>query len=286
MTLAQWMADHPHLSCEWDESANIDLSPDTVSHGSKKRAFWVCEAGHKWQAAIYARTGGGKNCPYCSNRRVLEGFNDLATKNADALKLWDHEKNDLSPTEVTVASHKRVWWKCENGHAWQASVASVASLGSGCPYCSGKRVIKGENDLESCSPALAGEWCGEKNPCSSDEISRGSKKKAFWTCELGHTWQATVYSRTGKQSASCPYCSNRRVLEGFNDLKTTHPQLADEWCEELNGDLTPAHVTGGSHKRVWWKCESGHVWQAYVFARTKENGTTCPICSGRFKKNQ
>ena len=39
---------------------------------------------------------------------------------------WDYEKNtDFSPTDVTIGTHKKVWWKCsECGCEWQASISN------------------------------------------------------------------------------------------------------------------------------------------------------------------
>ena len=31
------------------------------------------------------------------------------------------------------------------------------------------------------------------------------------------------------KDGSCPYCENKKVLVGYNDLKTTHPNIAKEW---------------------------------------------------------
>ena len=55
-----------------------------------------------------------------------------------------------------------VWWKCERGHEWQAKIAD-RSRGDGCPYCSGKRLMVGFNDLAHVYPYLAKEWNYEKN---------------------------------------------------------------------------------------------------------------------------
>ena len=54
------------------------------------------------------------------------------------LKEWDVSRNfPLTPDTVSYSSKKKVWWTCENGHSWQATV-HVRSEGSGCPYCAGK----------------------------------------------------------------------------------------------------------------------------------------------------
>ena len=39
-----------------------------------------------------------------------------------------------------------------------------------------------------------------------------------------------------------PYCGDRKVLKGYNDLRTTHPEIAREWNKERNGDLKPTNV--------------------------------------------
>ena len=39
-------------------------------------------------------------------------------------------------------------------------------------------------------------------------------------------------------------------------------------------------VTLGSGKRVWWRCEHGHVWLTAVFNRV-HGGTGCPVCRKR-----
>ena len=47
-----------------------------------------------------------------------------------------------------------------------------------------------------------------------------------------------------------PYCGDRKVLKGYNDLRTTHPEIAREWNKERNGDLKPTNVITSSNKRV------------------------------------
>ena len=36
-----------------------------------------------------------------------------------------------------------------------------------------------------------------------------------------------------------PYCGDRKVLKGYNDPRTTRPEIAREWNKERNGDLKP-----------------------------------------------
>ena len=61
---------------------------------------------------------------------------------------WNYEKNNgLTPADVMPNSDKKVWWKCKNGHEWQAMIGN-RHRGNGCPYCSGRYAIKDENDLQ------------------------------------------------------------------------------------------------------------------------------------------
>ena len=160
-------------------------------------------------------------------------------------------------------------------HSWKASVSNRVK-GKGCPYCSGQKVLSGYNDLASQSPSLAAQWHPEKNNgLLPDHVTIHSGKRVWWRCERGHTWQATVASRSA--GIGCPFCSNRQILLGFNDLATVDPNLARQWHPSKNGYLTPYHVTIGSNKKIWWLCEKGHEWCTTVASRSQ--GTGCPHCS-------
>ena len=63
----------------------------------------------------------------------------------ELLKEWDYEKNEHSPEEYTQFSNTKVWWKCKEGHSWQAEVGS-RSKGHGCPYCARLRLRKDNSD--------------------------------------------------------------------------------------------------------------------------------------------
>ena len=129
---------------------------------------------------------------------------------------------------------------------------------------------------------MAGEWNYEKNGNLKPEgVSANSSKKVWWKCNKGHEWQAAVYSRSN--GTGCPFCSGNRVLKGYNDLQTVNPTLAIEWNYEKNNGLTPADVTAGSDKKVWWKCSKGHEWQTSVGHRTR--GRSCPRCAKGKRKS-
>lgn len=63
------------------------------------------------------------------------------------------------------------------------------------------------------------------------------------------------------------------------NLKKCFPEIATEWHTEENGILTPNAVLPFSNKKVWWKCKSGHSWEAIIANRSK-GATQCPYCTG------
>jgi hypothetical protein len=164
------------------------------------------------------------------------------------------------------------------GHEWAAPVRN-RSRGYGCPYCAG-RAVGSDNCLEAINPKLAKQWHPVKNGrLTPKDVTPNSDKKAWWICGKGHEWQATISNRN--RARGCPYCAGRAVGED-NCLETVNPFLAAEWHPQKNGGLTPRVVMPGSSKRVWWRCEKGHEWEAYIHSRSKGYGR-CPYCSGRKK---
>lgn len=134
------------------------------------------------------------------------------------------------------------------------------------------------NSLSKVHPELISEWSDRNYPLTPDNITFGSNKIVWWKGSCGHEWQASVKSRT-INGTGCPYCSHNSILEGFNDLATTQPKLAEEWSER-NLPLTPDMVNDKSRKNVWWKCkECGYEWKSVIHSRVK--GTTCPVCADR-----
>ena len=281
----------PEVAADWDCEKNGALDPHSVAPASHANIWWKCALGHSWQAAPYARTSKtGTGCPYCAGKMAIPGETDLVTLFPEIAAEWDYVKNgDIDPNSLPPATHTKIWWKCALGHSYQSAPYSRTGqqYNSGCPYCTGKKAIPGETDLVTLFPEIAAEWDREKNgDLDPGSTSSYSHDKIWWKCAFGHGYQSAIYSRTGANKTGCPYCAGRKVLPGFNDLETLKPDLAGEWYQPLNGDLKPSDVTLGSNKKVWWCCSDHHVWEAYVYARTKFNGTGCPVCAGVTKAHK
>lgn len=170
---------------------------------------------------------------------------------SDLLDEWDRERNgDLAPADVLRAIIWKVWWRGGCGHSWQAEVP---------------------NRL------LAADLNGGLAP---DDVCAHARRKVWWRGECGHVWEQRVDQMADLKGEKCPFCANRRVLPGFNDLATVRPDIAGQWHPTMNRHLKPGEVITTSSKEVWWKGECGHTWKAKVRDRTRAKSPSCPYCSG------
>ena len=183
----------------------------------------------------------------------------------------------LEPTQLTVRSGKKVWWRCENcGQSWQATIYN-RSKGNGCPYDAGKLPIPGKTDLETLRPDLVAEWDFENNiDLLPNNFTVSSGRKVWWKCKnCGQHWQASVANRV--KGSGCPYDTGRLAILGKTDLTTQYPNLAAEWDYEKNGEFGPENFSAKSKKKKWWKCKNcGRSWYATI--RNRTNGSRCPHC--------
>jgi hypothetical protein len=193
------------------------------------------------------------------------------------LTQWNQIRNsEVDPSELGVTSNMVVWWICETGHEWQQRVFS-RSRSKNCPICINQLIQPGINDLATLQPELVRQWHFEMNgDVSPSSVSAGSNRKFWWVCDSGHDFEATVSKRV-RENQGCPFCKNKVVLVGFNDLATTHPQLAASWHPSKNQPVTKFAVIAGTAKKYWWVCDKGHEYEMSGDKRTK--GIGCPVCS-------
>ena len=268
------MNSKPELCKEWNYKKNKSIKPDMISYSSAKKVWWTCPiCNNDYMASVYSRYNG-TTCPYCTNRILIKGINDLITTNPDLAKEWNYKKNNKKPTEVVAGGKEKVWWICPKcGHEWKAALFA-RNNGAGCPVCSNRILVPGKNDLATTNPEMLKEWDYDKNDVLPTEVFSGSRNIIWWKCEKNHSYQTRLADK--KNGSKCPYCCNQKILKGYNDLVTTNPELVKEWNYKKNISISPTDVTSGSRKKVWWICRNGHEWQAEISNRN--HGTGCPQC--------
>ena len=259
MSSSNYLKDNKELMKEYNYKKNNKIDLENLTIGSGKKIWWVCKNGHEYECTVSHRVFENNGCPYCSNQKILEGYNDLATTNPEALKYWDYGKNDkinLHPNRLSKGTHKKAWWICDKGHSYEQEIRSKVN-GVGCPVCSNRIILKGYNDLATTNPELLKEWNyekNEKNGITPYNISKGKEISVWWKClNCGNDYSCYAYSK--KENAGCPYCSGLKRIDGYNDIFTTEPLWKNAWDYSKN-KINPNEISRMSRKKVWWICSN------------------------------
>lgn len=193
----------------------------------------LCDCGNTTVVLMSSLVTGSTQSCGC-----LWNTSGLLKDNPELMKKYDFEKNkDVDLASLTARANKKVWWKCDKcGNSWLAQIASQNDKNKkhGCPYCSGRLVIKGKTDLLSQYPEIVKEWDFDKNTILPDEISSKSGIKVWWKCEQGHSWKATVGNRVHNKSG-CPRCN----IENVNSFceQAVYYYIKQMFPDAINSDM-------------------------------------------------
>lgn len=260
------------LSLIIDQDSNAKTSLNRNERVVKKK-FTLCVNGHEI-------LDEKKNCSYCSNRKVLCGFNDFGCRYPQVAKEWG-SNNEFSAHEVVFGSNKKINWVCvKAGHEWTAPAAS-RHRGAGCPSChkdnaanglyaQGKSDVKLFKDVH---PITALEIV-DKTLLKT--LSHSSHIKVNWICSNNHIYELSPNYRISGRG--CPYCAGRKAYAGFNDV-ASYPEIAKELVNSKDAS-TPAW----SKEPVEWQHVTSegveHVWSQTPNARCLSNAG-CSICTSK-----
>jgi hypothetical protein len=264
----------PSLAKEWHPVKNEILTPNDVKPTDFIHAWWICNLKHEWIALVVDRVNGA-GCPFCpSVSRKFSGMITLAEYKPKAVEYWHKKKNgNRTPDQFCAQSVIKVWWKCEKGHEWYATIASMR-YNPRCPYCYPGKGTSPDYNLAVKRPDLARQWHPSKNgSLLPTQIAPFSFKKVWWKCSNGHEWVSTAAAR--QNHGGCPLCARKKLESNFN-LAVSAPQVIPFWHPFKNKGRTPANFRATSSKKVWWICEKGHEYQRTI-GYMKQN-QTCPVC--------
>lgn len=262
---------YPDIAKEISPTGNEGINLNALPCKSTQTIVWLCPKGHYYKTSIGKRTNRGDGCPYCSGKRPIPGETDLGTIHPEIKKYWNEETNG-SVENYTRASGRIVNWKCVKGHSWDNKISKQVRYNS-CPYCDGRFLVRGINDVATTHPELVPEWDVEANKVAAKDVKASSRLYAYWKCDKGHLWRASLDNRV--KGRRCPYCVGKYPVKGENDLETRFPWLISEWDYERNRK-GPDEYLPKSNAKVWWRCQSDHNWKALISERTR--GTGCPEC--------
>lgn len=242
---------HPHIARDWDELRNTDFNLNKIYHSSREQVWWKCSEGHSYKVSVTSRVRSG-GCKICNKKlNSEEAYKARLTrtvsfgeKHPDLVAEWHDAKNTpITPFDLAYGSNKKVWWKCNQGHEWLASLKS-RNIGTGCPICGKKKQARGLREskirksgasLATGFPQLVKEWDYNKNELHPNELPPYSNYRAFWKCKMGHSWRAAVNNRTINNS-NCPECRPQTSLIEIYllcEVRSVFPSTA--WRKKIDG---------------------------------------------------
>lgn len=79
--------------------------------------------------------------PIVEKKRLLKGFNDLASQYPELAKEYLPELNSgITADELLIRNKTKVKWRCcKCGHEWITTIGHRAKRGTGCPRCNDKK---------------------------------------------------------------------------------------------------------------------------------------------------
>ena len=199
-TIAPWAA------AQWDFEANADLgTPDSTLAQSNLKVGWHChECGHKWTTTPNARVSKSSGCRKCQPRYKTKQPT-FAESAHPLLAQWDHKSNAAHgnfPSEVTLGSHKKIYWLCSacpagQVHSWVARPGQRIAIKhpTGCPFCAGQAACKC-NSLQALYPDIAAQWDHSKTESQPSDYTAGSNHLAWWQSPQRGSWQQSIIERT------------------------------------------------------------------------------------------
>ena len=143
----------------------------------------------------------GRGCPECGYENNGQS---RSMKRVEFAERLNQLNNGIHLIGEYLGLNKHMDFMCSKGHDWTA-IGSAILNGEGCPYCAGKKIWIGFNDLFSTRPDVAKLL---KNPDDGYKYSAGSGQNAEFVCpDCGLVSVKNIY-RVCLCGFSCEQCSD------------------------------------------------------------------------------
>lgn len=294
--------DYPILIREWGKDNEIEIKHASIS-SQIKQYWWDCsQCKGTYSTSIPNRISNSDCCPYCNWLEPLPGFNTVEDVYPELKKFWSYNNtvnlNQFVPKEDNNRAYIWRCRKCTNTFTEQLKnvineYESISRIGirAICPYCTKELPDPELNSLDKIKPFLVEEWIPEKNG-DIKKFYPESTEMVWWKCRKCNGKYLDCINKREEDDTVCPYCSKKQLLEGFNDLATTHPDLLKEW-DYLNNLLLldPKKTIGNTRKKAWWICQTNpeHRYIMCVYDRiiySKREKEPCIYCKGLRRKKE
>ena len=267
----------PELMEYW--SPRNTKKPTDVLYNSREWYFWVCpNCSEEYGTTPLDFVNKDNTCPYCTNRRVLSGFNSLADKYPTISNTWSPD-NNRSPNTLLPTSGYLAKWICPDCcNQYRGRVRDMVQGTISCPFCEGTRIDPTRTSLKALYPSIAENW-SSNNITSSDRVSPTSRTRVKWVCPDCRQEYEDLICNQVNGDASCPYCNNRLPLPGFNTLQAKYPDVAKLWSPD--NIRTADQVLPSTTVRFRWECPTCKASYYATIRDQVEGKALCPYCTDR-----
>lgn len=204
-------------------------------------------------------------------------------------QIYNDELNDIQFNELRLNTNvtKPIHWKCDKCLSnftmpIDRLFARIRRNGSYCTECNASfnnslQNLSTNAPLDFLTPEYIDEW-SEENNISPNQVDALSDIPVMWNCsKCKGSYSCKVYERTNH---SCPFCSNKEMLRGFNTLDKTHPYLKQFLHPNNLESLTD--YWHQSTEEITWRCPccdiSFECSPKEIIARTEPENSNFQSC--------
>ncbi len=263
-------------------------SPNSYTYMSHKKIYLNCNKCSHENTYIISNISYSNKELVCSKCNSLETW-CINNNRYDILDRWDYNLNKFKPSDITYASHKKIYLLCSNRKhkselyrisnlEYYNTIDSLNSFSLDCRKCNSFaqfNIDRYGNDF------LDKYWDYSLNNLNPWYISRCGLDIIFIKCinnKLHGSYKIQTSSFGRLNNIDCPYC-NGTLLHFTNSLGYVYPTVIDIWSNKNNS--TPLdYIYHNNDILLWWKCENG-VHEDYQRTIGNSRGVEfrCPNCS-------
>ena len=268
---------YPDIAKEWNYEKNGDLTPYDVGKGCIKQIWWKCQYGHEWSTTVNHRVTG-TNCPKCSASGSSVAEQGIAYYLKKTFRVEQREKIGNNEIDIYLPDYK-IGIEYDGVYYHESEYARKREEEK-----NKKMIFEGIRLLrikETREPDITVKKEGDVFYYNSARYLGKNYEQVIiqlLRCIESIVGEA-VYSDVNVKRDIIAIREKGAKVFLDNSIEILHPSVAQEWNYERNGELLPSMFSSGSTQKVWWRCASGHEWQAPISRRAR--GSECPYCSGR-----
>lgn len=199
-------------------------------------------------------------------------------------KYWS-TRNEKSPEDYALNSHKKMWFDCECGHKFESTLLNINQANNWCPYCSKHAIRLCEDDAcHSCfensfaSHPRAIYWSSKNDLPPRKLFKCKDRKTYFFDCPCGHEIKMTL-KQISSQGHWCSYCSHQKLCEDNDCNMCFNNSFASVDKSQFLKDksLNPRTLFKSTNKKFEFQCDTCNKgFHSQLSGVTK--GVWCPHC--------